>query len=471
MTRRRNDFLVPTLAILFDAVAIELSFLFAYWLRFNTSVLKFLPLNEDVPPLGAYLYSSCVVIVIWLLVFKSGDMYGARRNVSLGGEIVTIIRRVTFGMLIVMSATFFYRAFSYSRVVFVLLWMIAIVFISMERALLIAVEKNLYKLGRELRNAVIIGANEAANRIFQTFRDHPLLGYRIAGYFADAPCIDGSPLSNATYLGRLDVAPDILVREEIELALIALRHDQHPSIYSLMEKTEGVHVEFLMVPDVVELVSTGLSVKEIEGIPFVKIKGMPMSTWGRELKRGFDALLSAILLVLFSPLFLLAAIVIKLDSRGPIFFTQERVGMDGGHFSMIKFRSMKTEAEKHTGPVWAKEQDPRRTRIGALLRKTSIDELPQLLNVLKGEMSLVGPRPERPHFVEQFQHNVPKYLDRHRVKTGMTGWAQVNGLRGNTSLEERIKYDIFYIENWSLGFDLKILMKTFGALFATKNVH
>ncbi|MBI3765627.1 MAG: sugar transferase [Ignavibacteriales bacterium] len=196
-----------------------------------------------------------------------------------------------------------------------------------------------------------------------------------------------------------------------------------------------------------------------------------MTTWGRIIKRMFDVVVSTFLLILFSPVLIVAAILIKLDSRGPVFFKQERIGMDGTQFDILKFRSMRVGAEKDTGPVWAKEEDPRRTAIGKFLRKTSLDEFPQLFNVLKGEMSLVGPRPERPFFVEQFKNHVPKYLDRHRVKTGMTGWAQVNGLRGNTSLEERIKYDIFYIENWSLGFDVKILFRTIQALLSTKNVH
>jgi exopolysaccharide biosynthesis polyprenyl glycosylphosphotransferase len=171
------------------------------------------------------------------------------------------------------------------------------------------------------------------------------------------------------------------------------------------------------------------------------------------------------------PLWLLIMVLVKVTSPGPIFFKQERVGIDGKRFTMYKFRSMRTEAEKHTGPVWTAKDDPRRTPLGVILRKTSLDELPQLFNVLRGDMSLVGPRPERPYFVEQFKQHVPKYLDRHRVKTGVTGWAQVNGLRGNTSLEERIKYDLYYIENWSLAFDIKILLRTIRAALSTKEVH
>ncbi|MBI3365559.1 MAG: hypothetical protein HY033_11685 [Ignavibacteriae bacterium] len=289
---RRNDFLVPTLAILFDAIAIEGAFLFSYWLRFNTRVLQFLPLKEDIPPLDAYRYSSIVVIFVWLLVFKSAGMYGARRNIALSDESIIILRRVTFGMLIVMSAAFFYRTFSYSRVVFVLLWGTSVVFLSIGRTFLYNLEKSLYAHGRELRNAVIIGSNEAANRIYQTLRNHPLLGYKLAGYCADAPCTNSASLSGSTFLGGLNDAPDVLVKEEIELALIAIDYEQHPQLYKLMQECEGVNVEFLMVPDIIERISTGVSVKEIEGIPFIKIKGMPMSTWGRIVKRSFDVVTS-----------------------------------------------------------------------------------------------------------------------------------------------------------------------------------
>ena len=464
---RRNDFLIPTLAVLIDSIAIELAFLFSYWLRFKTSSFNFLPLTEGEPPLAAYIYGSFVVIPVWLLLINARKMYGARRNVALSDEFLSIIKVVTIGMLVVMSAAFFYRVFSYSRVVFGLLWMASVFFLFTGRIILLGIEKTLYVRGRELRNAVLIGANETANQIYSSIHNHPLLGYRLIGYFSDARCDSSMPLSNARYLGTLELAPDKIVNENIELALIALKYDEHAKLYALVQECEGVNVELMMVPDILEMMTTPtkLGWKEIEGIPFIRLKGIPMTTWGRITKRLFDIIIATILLIILSPLFLLLTVLIKLGSRGPIFYLQERIGMDGMNFMMMKFRSMKIDAESETGPVWAKNNDPRRTPIGAFLRRTSIDELPQLINVFRGEMSLVGPRPERPFFVDKFKSLVPKYLDRHRVKTGMTGWAQVNGLRGNTSLEERIRYDIYYIENWSLWFDIKILIKTIGEIF------
>jgi exopolysaccharide biosynthesis polyprenyl glycosylphosphotransferase len=462
---RRIDVLLPALGVLTDAVFIEAAFLLAYYLRFNTTVMTFLPLTEDTPPLSAYLNASLVILPVWLLLFRSGGMYGARRNVALSDEFLQVVRLVSLGMLLIMSAAFFYRAFSFSRAVVVLLWGSSIVSVVLGRLLVRRVETALYRGGHALRNAVIIGSNETAGRIYRLLHGHPLLGYRICGYLADAPAADGNPVTGAPYLGTLQSAPERIAAGSVELGLIALPTEAHPKLYAILQECEGVNVEFMMVPDVLELLSSNMRVREIEGIPFIRLKGNPLTAWGAITKRTFDLVVGSFLIVAASPVFLVAALAVRLGSPGPVFFRQERLGLDGRRFFMVKFRTMVAGAEKQDQEAGLGiPDDPRQTRVGRFLRRTSVDELPQLFNVLAGEMSLVGPRPERPFFVEQFKDRIPKYLDRHRVKTGMTGWAQVNGLRGNSSLEERIRYDVYYIENWSLGFDLKILLKTIGAL-------
>lgn len=469
---RTGDFLIPFLTVLFDALAIEFSFLFSYWLRIHSTLFDSLGfVNENAPPVEGYLLGSLFIVPIWLMLFHSRKMYSTRRNVPLADELINIVKVVTLGMLIVMSAAFFYRDFSYSRIVFGLMWGSSVVFIFMGRAAIQGYERRLYRKGRHLQTAILIGNDTPANEVYSRLNRHPSFGFNIVGYFADTPAHPGLRLASAPHLGSMQDAVQYIATNNIELVFIALRSRDHPALFDLVSECEGLSVEFMMVPDVLELMTSQVHVKELEGVPFLNLKSIPFTAWGRIMKRGFDLLISGLLLAALSPLLLVIVILIRITSRGPILFRQERVGLDGKPFTMYKFRSMKVDAEKESGPVWAARGDPRRTPFGAFLRKSSLDELPQLYNVLRGDMSLVGPRPERPYFVEQFRTLIPKYLDRHRVKTGMTGWAQVNGLRGNTSLEERIKYDLYYIENWSMGFDVKILLRTLRAALTMKEAH
>ncbi len=467
---RRGDFFIPFLTVLFDAAAIELAFIFSYWLRFRTTLVEYFGVTEiGGPPFSGYLAGSLFVVFVWLLLFQSRGMYGTRRNITLSDELVNIVRVITWGMLIVLSAVFFYREFSYSRVVFGFVWVSSIAFIFLGRMFVHSLERRNYSKGKYLQQSIIIGNDSLANQVYTHLHGHSSFGFNILGYCADTRA--GDELAAAPYLGTIADAPAFIREQNIDLVFLALQSKDHHLLFNLISECEGVNVEFMMVPDVLDVLTTEVSVRELEGIPFLTIKSIPFTVWGRITKRAFDIAISLALLLLFSPLWILIVIVVKLSSRGPVFFAQERLGLDGNKFTMYKFRSMRTGAESETGPVWTSADDPRRTPIGVFLRKTSLDEIPQLFNVLKGEMSLVGPRPERPYFVDQFKTVVPKYLDRHRVKTGMTGWAQVNGLRGNTSLDERVKYDLYYIENWSLGFDVRILLRTIRAAVSTKEAH
>ncbi|MEO8166989.1 MAG: undecaprenyl-phosphate glucose phosphotransferase [bacterium] len=469
---RRGDFLIPVLTVLFDAAAIEFAFVFSYWLRFRTTLVDYFGATEiGGPPFSGYLFGSFFVMFVWLLLFQSRKMYGTRRNVTLSDELINVVKVISWGMLIVMSAAFFYREFSYSRIVFGLVWIWSIVFIFLGRIIIHSAERRYYRKGKNLQQSIIIGNDSLANQVYTLLNRHASFGFNIVGYFADAAAEKDLKLSSAAYLGPISDAPAYIRDQNIDLVFLALRSKEHHLLFNLISECEGVNVEFMMVPDVLDVLTTEVRVKELEGIPFLTIKSIPFTVWGRISKRTFDIVVSFILLVFFLPLWILIAIFVKLSSPGPFFFTQERLGLDGRKFTMYKFRSMRIGAEVETGPVWTSNNDPRRTPIGVFLRKTSLDEIPQLFNVFKGEMSLVGPRPERPYFVDQFKSIVPKYLDRHRVKTGMTGWAQVNGLRGNTSLEERVKYDLYYIENWSLAFDVKILLRTIRAALSPKEVH
>jgi exopolysaccharide biosynthesis polyprenyl glycosylphosphotransferase len=245
----------------------------------------------------------------------------------------------------------------------------------------------------------------------------------------------------------------------------------HQEILSIITRCEREKVSIKVFPDVFQIMASEVSIGDLNGLPLLTVNDIALHGWRLALKRSIDILGSAVVLMILSPIMMLVAILIKLDSPGSVFYAQERMGLDAKSFMMLKFRSMRLDAEAQSGPVWATEDDPRRTRIGAFIRRFSIDELPQLMNVLIGEMSLVGPRPERPVFVEQFKKSIPRYMDRHKEKAGMTGWAQVNGLRGDTSIIERTKYDVWYIENWSLLLDFKILLRTVVSVFSDNHAH
>ena len=469
---RRGDLLFPLLTVVCDAVAIETSFLFSYWLRFSSGLFEALgSAHVAPPPIEGYWLGSAAMAVLWILLYASRKTYRPRRRVVLVDELMHVAQTNTVGMLIVMSAAFFYREFSYSRIVFGLIWVISIPLLYLFRAGVASIERKLHRRGRYLRPAVIIGGDALADNIFVRLQHHPSFGFDIAGYFSDSGAPEGLAIAREKCLGPIAAAPEYIIERNVEIVFIALRTGDHHRLSALVNACVGINVEFMMVPDIMDILTSNLRMAEYEGLPFLRLKRNPITRWGRVVKRTMDLILSALLLAAFSPVLGIVALLIKLTSPGPVFYRQERVGLDSKEFMMLKFRSMRTSAERKTGPVWAAREDPRRTPLGVFLRKTSIDELPQLINVIRGDMSLVGPRPERPHFVVQFQQYVPKYLDRHRVRTGMTGWAQVNGFRGDTSLEERIRYDLYYIENWSLAFDIRILLKTLRAALVSRGLE
>lgn len=468
---RKNDLLIPLLAIIADVAAFEAAFLLSYWLRFFSPLTEYFEITLGIPPVESYIQASFIFIPVFIVVFRSRKLYGTRRNIHLSDEFFVLVRLITIGMMIMLSATFFYREFSFSRGVFILLWGTSIVTVTLERFLILKFEQWLYKRRKELKSIVIVGKNKTAEQIYQLINNNLALGYEVLGYYADAPADESSTLSRGRYLGPLAKLPDEIPLLRIQSALVALAHNEQEQLIDLLRNTEGKNIEFMMVPDMLELMTSRIRIQEIEGIPFIRLKDIPMSTWNKILKRGFDLVFSSCALLCFLPLMAVIAILIKTTSRGPVLYIQERVGLDGVSFPLLKFRSMNNDAENQSGPVWNRKEDNRATTIGRILRRTSLDELPQFINVFLGQMSIVGPRPERPFFVDQFKSNVPKYLERHRVKTGMTGWAQVNGLRGNVPIEDRTKFDIYYVENWSLVFDIKIILKTIRAVIQAKDAY
>lgn len=467
------EFSVPLLNILSDILAIEAAFILSYWIRFHFEpFVKLFPYQGEIPPLTGYILLSAIVIPVWLLIFQSRKMYRLRRVVFIFDEFFLIGRLATFGIIFSFGLIFFYRVFPYSRVVFVLIWIISIFLITIGRYIVLKYEKTLYNKGRGLKDALIVGNTQAANDIYLNFTWHKYAGFNIIGYIEEDGRAGEDYLEGAKKLGNYNDIVGIIQKYNIETVLVTVQSTEHDKLFALMKACEGENVEFLMVPDFLEVITSSVRVQEIDGIPFLKIKSIPMNIWNRIMKRGFDLAFALGVLFITSPLFILLALLVKFTSKGPIFYKQERLSMTGKKFYMIKFRSMVVDAEKATGAVYVKKGDSRYTPIGEMLRKYSLDELPQFLNVVRGEMSIVGPRPEREHFINLFKDKIPKYLDRHRIKCGITGWAQVNGLRGSdSSIEKRIEYDIYYIEHWSIIFDLKIIIKTVKEMFFSKAAY
>ncbi|MGA2668540.1 MAG: undecaprenyl-phosphate glucose phosphotransferase [Ignavibacteria bacterium] len=464
-----SEVLIPLITILSDIIAIEASFAISYWIRFYSPFKNYYPFSGPLPGFTGYMVLSLMVIPIWILIFQSRKMYRPRRVVFIFDEFFLIGRLVTFGVIFAFGLIFFYRVFPYSRYVFVFIWAISIVLITLGRYMVLKIEKNLYNRGKALKNALIIGNNTTALDIYKNFIDHPYAGYNICGYLEEDHSIDIDLPDKGKRLGCYSEIIPVIKQYGIESVLVTIPSNENDKLYEIMKLCEGENVEFLLIPDFLEMITSSVRVQEIDGIPFLKIKSIPMNVWNRIVKRAFDIVFSSLILLLTSPLLLVLALLIKITSKGKVFYKQERVSLEGKKFYMFKFRSMVEGAEQETGAVFASKDDDRSTPIGRFMRKFSFDELPQYINVLKGDMSVVGPRPEREYFINIMKQKIPKYLERHRVKCGITGWAQVNGLRGkDTSMKKRIEYDIYYIENWSIIFDLKIILKTLREMFFSK---
>jgi len=452
-----------TLAI--DVVLIALCWLAAYGLRFY--VVGPALVTPDVPPLREYLLQLVPIVLVWGGAFHWFDLYRPQRLGSYVSEWTDVAKASTLGVLVLIAIMrFAFRETEYSRVVIVYFWALSIVAVSLWRATFREGLRFARRQGMNLRRAIIVGGGGPALEILAALRRRPDIGVRVLGIVGDKHADAG-----ASWLGRFEDLRAILDREQVDLILIALPHGEYGRLGVILTDIGDDPLAIHLVPDVYSLVSMRGGIEEFEGVPILHLRESPLYGWNRILKRALDLAVGALALVVLGPLLLLIAIVIKLTSSGPVLLRQERMGLDGRAFSMLKFRTMRADAEADSGPVWATPGDDRRTPVGGFLRRLSLDELPQLLNVLMGDMSLVGPRPERPVFVETFRHRIPGYMLRHKVKAGMTGWAQINGWRGNTSLEKRIEYDLYYIERWSLAFDLKILLKTVWRGFANKNAY
>jgi Undecaprenyl-phosphate glucose phosphotransferase len=439
----------------------------AFWLAYR---LRLLTEHEEIASFPRYLPMLFIHIFSIFTVLFFNRMYHRKRALSHMDEFYAIVGTVSVGTItaIAFISFLFKNTIDYPRLMMVYAWVLSIALITLGRIVHARVQWWLQSKGIGREKVLIVGTGEVGQMILQKIRHSPGLGYEVCGFIdvnGGPPSVQGVPV-----LGKPEQLPAIIEREGIVEVIIALPEASHQEIVELISSCERGKVGIKVFPDVFQIMAKEVSIGDLGGLPLLTVRDIALRGWKLTLKRGMDIVISAIGLILLSPFMLLIAILIKLDSPGPVFFVQERMGLDAKPFPMYKFRSMRQDAEAN-GPGWTVPNDPRRTRLGKIIRRLNVDELPQLINVLLGDMSLVGPRPEQPAYVEQFRKSIPRYMERHREKAGITGWAQVNGLRGDTSIAERTKYDLWYIENWSIFLDLKIIVRTILRFFSDRNAY
>lgn len=452
---------------LMDAIVVVAAWLDAYWVRFYFSPME----AEAVPPFATYASLAPLVGVLWMTVFTWMRVYEPRRLLGRAHELQLMLRAHGVALLIFIALTYMFEEYKYSRLVMIYFAGLGAVAMAVCRLALRGAIRSLRSRGFNLRHVLAVGEGPALESILQRIESYPELGFRVVGVVTregDAT----RQVCGKLVLGHFGEICQIIHRTRVDEVLIALPPAQTHEADRLLTLLKDETVDIRLVPDVHRYVTLSCEIENFDGLPVVRINDSPLIGLEAFAKRVTDIILSALALVLLSPLLLIIGLLVKLTSPGPVLYAQERMGLDGRSFMMLKFRSMRLDAEHETGPTWSRgPSDDRRTAVGTFLRKTSLDELPQLWNVMRGEMSLVGPRPERPVFVQAFREKIPHYMLRHKVRAGITGWAQVNGWRGNTSLDRRIECDLFYIRNWSYGLDLKILTMTLWKGFINKNAY
>lgn len=455
-------------AVIADMLAIYTGFLLAIWIRFDSG---WVPLFHAYPSLQPYTWGAVVATWLFIFVFISLGLYTRPQLGHFVEKIPRIIRAISLGILLAVALSYIVNIQPpFSRLAIVLSFATVTLLVLIERNVLFQLERHLAKYQASKKNVVILGIGSVAGRLRKAFESEPRLRSNLTAFFRTGAELQDPLVPPELIHNDLDEFPVFLELHQVDEVIVANPSAlTHQRMLNIIGQCEQALANFKIVPDIFRLLTSGADMQSVDGIPMLGVGKWPLDYfWNRALKRMEDVGGALLGLVASGPVIILAGLLIKSTSRGPVFYKQERCGEKGAVFTIYKLRTMDAAAEDDTGPVWTTENDPRRTRLGSFIRRYNIDELPQFWNVLKGDMSLVGPRPERPYFVEQFKENIHRYMWRHVYKPGLTGWAQVNGLRGNTSIHDRIKHDLFYLENWSLGLDFKILLKTF---FARENAY
>jgi Undecaprenyl-phosphate glucose phosphotransferase len=464
MIKQKSQILGAWFLVL-DLGMIALAWLGAYDLRFNSGLI---PLDKAPPPIALCYQGLPLVLLLSALAYRLTGQYRIGRFRRLREELFGILRGTVLMGLFVVAATFGLQISYESRGAFLVFFLLTVVLTLTARRASWAAVHWLRSRGYNQTQAVIIGTGRVARKTARSLRLTRWLGIKNVGYVEDLPTRWCSDLD---ILGTVADLPRLVVKYHVSHVFICLPMSRYHDARRVFDTLSQSCVEVRLVADVPALAGLTLTTTSFDGMPMIGLRESPHFGLNIVVKRVMDVMLSLCALIVLSPLMLALGLVIKLTSPGPVLFRQKRCGLNGETFQMLKFRSMRADAEKQTGAVWAVKDDPRRTALGAFLRKTSLDELPQFINVLLGDMSLVGPRPERPEFIQKFSKTIPSYGARHAVKAGITGWAQVHGWRGNTSLRKRIQYDLHYITHWSPWLDLRILWMTLWHGVVNRNAY
>jgi Undecaprenyl-phosphate glucose phosphotransferase len=481
---QKKRFGLVGLFVLSDAVSILISFFYSYLFRFYAYIIPVDP-AKGIPPLRQYVVVFPLFLATHLVIFYFQGFYRTRLQRAKIDDFLAICLNAVLTIVIdvfgIMSYLYSYSqgprplfrvTFKISHGFLAVYFIVAIFMITFLRNQIFFFMKRRYAKGLNLQNVIVVGAGEMGRAVAQKVLVYRDLGFRLKGFLDDdRPVGEMVEIDGAVeVLGRLEDLGPILEKGEISEVFVALDLNNYGKILETIKVANRYVVNIRLIPDLFQLLTLKANIQDLDGFPVISIDDVALKGGKSAVKRAVDVLISSLGLVILSPVFLVVAILVKLTSRGPVFYRQERMGIDGRRFSMIKFRTMVRDAEVESGPVMSRPGDPRLTKVGRFLRKFSLDELPQLINVFKGEMSLIGPRPERPEFVREFVGQIPNYMLRHKVKCGITGWAQVHGLRQDTPIDKRIEYDFFYIQNWSLGLDLKIIWMTLRKGFLDRSI-
>lgn len=461
------------LHVVFDAIVVVLSYSFAWWLKFASGIV-----DREIGVLSFEFYMKALILIVplYLFLYYAFNLYTPKRVQGRRLELSNIIMANTVGILIVFAGFFLVLSYSedaknFSRSMFVYFYVINIVFEEIERLFIRAFLRSIRRRGYNQKHILLVGYSKAAEQYIDRIKQNPQWGYDVQGILDDN-IARGTIYKGVKVIGSIGNLEYILPQNKLDEIAITLGLEEYYKLSKIVAECEksGVHTKF--IPDYGNIIPTRPYTEDLLGLPVINIRYVPLSnTFNALIKRLTDMIGAVVCIIVFSPLMLASAILVKTTSQGPLIFKQERVGLHNKPFKMYKFRTMYVQTEEEEKKGWTQKNDPRVTRVGAILRKTSLDEFPQLFNVLRGDMSLVGPRPERPQYVEKFREEIPRYMIKHQVRPGMTGWAQINGYRGDTSIQKRIECDLYYIENWTLGLDFKILFLTVFKGFINKNAY